>query len=97
MVGTPSREAPGGGCRCPEEPSDGGKSYNTDTGQREVQSSARAGGRKDTLGTVMQIVKAIKTDGDFHVMSTTKRLTSMFWDPSFTLGDCRMDMTDCQD
>lgn len=34
---------------------------------------------------------------DFQVMSTTNALTSMFWEPSFTLGDCRTDMTDCQD
>lgn len=42
-------------------------------------------------------VQALATDWDFQVMSTTKALTSRFWDPSFTLGDCRMDMTDCQD
>lgn len=42
-------------------------------------------------------VQALSTDWDFQVMSTTNALTSRFWDPSFTLGDCRMDMTDCQD
>ena len=39
----------------------------------------------------------IMINQDFKVMSTTNGLTSIFWDPSFTLGDCRMDMTDCQD
>lgn len=33
----------------------------------------------------------------FKVMSTTNALTSKFWEPSFTLGDCRLDMTDCED
>lgn len=42
-------------------------------------------------------VQALAIDWDFQVMSTTSTLTSRFWDPSFTLGDCRMDMTDCQD
>lgn len=42
-------------------------------------------------------VQTLATDWDFQVMSTTNALTSRFWDPSFTLGDCRMDMTDCQD
>lgn len=42
-------------------------------------------------------VQAWAIDWDFQVMSTTSTLTSRFWDPSFTLGDCRMDMTDCQD
>lgn len=41
-------------------------------------------------------VEALMIDQDFQVMSTTNTLTSIFWDPSFTLGDCRMDMTDCR-
>lgn len=43
------------------------------------------------------LCQAWAIDWDFQVMSTTSTLTSRFWDPSFTLGDCRMDMTDCQD
>lgn len=41
--------------------------------------------------------KVQQTNQDCKVMSTTNGLTSMLSDPSFTLGDCRMDMTDCQD
>lgn len=44
-----------------------------------------------------RLCQGITMNQDFQVMSTTNGLTSIFWDPSFTLGDCRMDMTDCQD
>lgn len=53
--------------------------------------------KEDKERVVMQITLSRHYDKIFQVMSTTNALTSIFWDPSFTLGDCRMDMTDCQD